>query len=148
MPTEKMNPDSFAPQSKGRSPGKNYKPKKEVDWDMVKKLCQIQCTQDEIAAVLEISEDTLIKAFKEVFEGPPRDRFREWRKGGNCSLRRKQWKLADSNAGMAIFLGKQYLGQEDDYGHKHTGNVPVTVTNFGDGDPEPWINKNADEEKK
>ena len=29
------------------------------------------------------------------------------------SLRRIQWKLADKNTSMAIFLGKQYLGQKD-----------------------------------
>lgn len=29
------------------------------------------------------------------------------------SLRRMQWKLAEKNNSMAIFLGKQYLGQKD-----------------------------------
>ena len=29
------------------------------------------------------------------------------------SLRRKQWNLAETNASMAIFLGKQFLGQTD-----------------------------------
>ena len=29
------------------------------------------------------------------------------------SLRRKQWNLAESNASMAIFLGKNYLNQRD-----------------------------------
>jgi hypothetical protein len=29
------------------------------------------------------------------------------------SLRRKQWKLADKSASMAIFLGKNYLGKRD-----------------------------------
>jgi hypothetical protein len=29
------------------------------------------------------------------------------------SLRRAQFKLAETNASMAIFLGKQYLGQKD-----------------------------------
>lgn len=31
-------------------------------------------------------------------------------------MRRNQWKLAEKNAAMAIFLGKQYLGQSDQGG--------------------------------
>lgn len=29
------------------------------------------------------------------------------------ALRRAQWRLAERNAAMAIWLGKQYLGQRD-----------------------------------
>lgn len=32
---------------------------------------------------------------------------------GKISLRRKQFRMAESNAAMAIWLGKQYLGQKD-----------------------------------
>ena len=39
---------------------------------------------------------------------------------GKISLRRKQWQLAEKSASMAIWLGKQYLGQRD--------NVDVTVS--------------------
>lgn len=49
------------------------------------------------------------------------DTFAEKRKTGKISLRRMQWRLAEKNATMAIFLGKQYLGQRD--------NVDVNVTN-------------------
>ena len=41
------------------------------------------------------------------------DIFKQKREIGKISLRRKQWKLAEKNATMAIFLGKQYLGQRD-----------------------------------
>lgn len=54
------------------------------------------------------------------------DTFAEKRKTGKISLRRMQWRLAEKNATMAIFLGKQYLGQRD--------NVDVNVTN-NDGMP-------------
>ena len=39
--------------------------------------------------------------------------FREKRVGGKASLRRMQWKLAETNPSMAIFLGKNLLGQSD-----------------------------------
>lgn len=40
---------------------------------------------------------------------------------GRVGLRRKQMRLADSNASMAIFLGKQMLGQKDVVTTEHTG---------------------------
>ena len=33
---------------------------------------------------------------------------------GKISLRRMQWRLAETSATMAIFLGKQYLGQKNE----------------------------------
>jgi hypothetical protein len=35
--------------------------------------------------------------------------------GLKLSLRRNQLRLSEKSAGMAIFLGKQYLGQTDNY---------------------------------
>ena len=37
----------------------------------------------------------------------------EKRNIGKISLRRSQWRLAEKNVTMAIFLGKQYLGQRE-----------------------------------
>ena len=39
--------------------------------------------------------------------------FRQKRGLGKVSLRRAQFHLAEKSATMAIFLGKQYLGQTD-----------------------------------
>ena len=39
--------------------------------------------------------------------------FRQKRGKGKISLRRHQMRLAEKNATMAIWLGKQYLGQTD-----------------------------------
>ena len=39
--------------------------------------------------------------------------FKEKRGLGKISLRRNQWRLAEKRATMAIWLGKQYLGQKD-----------------------------------
>lgn len=83
------------------------RPKKEIDYGAVEKLANIQCTQEEIASFLEISVRTLQRD----------DEFcRIYKKGqenGKMSLRRIQYKLAEKNTSMAIFLGKQYLGQRD-----------------------------------
>ena len=39
--------------------------------------------------------------------------FAEKRQKGRASLRRLQFRLAEKSATMAIWLGKQYLGQKD-----------------------------------
>lgn len=83
------------------------RPKKQIDYDTVEKLASIQCTQEEIANFLNLSVRTLQRD----------DEFcRIYKKGmdnGRMSLRRTQFKLAEHNTSMAIFLGKQYLGQKD-----------------------------------
>ena len=82
-------------------------PRKEIDYVVVEKLASIQCTQEEIANFLEMSVRTLQR--DEEF-------CRIYKKGqdnGKMSLRRYQFKLAEKNTAMAIFLGKQYLGQRD-----------------------------------
>lgn len=40
--------------------------------------------------------------------------FRQKREAGKISLRRAQFQLAQKNANMAIWLGKQYLDQKDE----------------------------------
>lgn len=87
--------------------GKVGRPKFVIDYEMVEKLAGIMCTQQEIASVLGCSVDTL---------QADADFSVHYKKGqeiGKMSLRRKQFKLADKNASMAIFLGKNYLGQKD-----------------------------------
>lgn len=86
---------------------KNGRPKKIIDYKTVEQLASIMCTQEEIASILEISVRTLQRDAKFC---------RIYKKGmdkGRMSLRRKQFTMSDRNATMAIWLGKQYLGQTD-----------------------------------
>lgn len=86
----------------------------DVDWEEIAELCKIQCTQEEISAVTNISVDTLDRASKRDHNCSFADFFKQKKLGGNMSLRRKQWSLASAdNATMQIWLGKQYLGQTD-----------------------------------
>lgn len=63
--------------------------------------------------MLEVDDMTLNAWCKRTYKKGFKDVFSEKREGGKASLRRTQWKLAENNATMAIFLGKQYLGQKD-----------------------------------
>lgn len=104
------------------------RPKKKIDYEIVSSLAEIFCTQEEIAAVLNLSISTLKRD----------DEFRTIYKKGidvaKSSLRRKQFKLADTNAAMAIFLGKNYLGQKDhheelDDKKPYTADFNFTIVN-------------------
>ena len=84
------------------------RPKKVIDYELAGKLAMIQCTEIEIAGLLEVSVRTLQNdaEFLRVFS--------EKKELGKSSLRRMQWKKAEQgNVTMQIWLGKQYLGQRD-----------------------------------
>lgn len=89
------------------------RPLKEIKQKEFEALCAIQCTQEEICSVLDCDEVTLNSWCKRTYKKGFSQVFKEKRQGGRASLRRKQWNLADNNAKMAIWLGKQYLGQRD-----------------------------------
>lgn len=110
----------------------------ELDWDQIKALCAIQCTKDEIAGFFGISEDSIKRAAQRDFGVRFGDLRVIWAEGGKCSLRRKQWKLADTNPAMAIFLGKQILHQRDDINLNHNGAVIQEIVHYGDEPPKKY----------
>lgn len=89
------------------------RPRKVIKQKQFEAMCQIQATQEEITLVLGVTDKTLNAWCRRTYGKRFSDVFREKRSAGKISLRRKQWKLADRSAAMAIFLGKQFLGQTD-----------------------------------
>lgn len=89
------------------------RPRKEINQKQFESLCMIQCTEEEICAVLDVDEATLISWCKKTYGMSFSKVFAQKRSGGKASLRRNQWKQAETNPTMAIWLGKQYLGQRD-----------------------------------
>lgn len=89
------------------------RPKKELSQKQFEALCAIQCTEEEICDVLGVTDKTLTNWCKETYGKRFSEVFRMKRQGGKASLRRTQWKLAQKNTAMAIWLGKQYLGQKE-----------------------------------
>lgn len=88
---------------------------KPIDWDIFEQLCYIQCTQAEIASFFKTKDDTLAEKAEKHYAKPYKSIYKEFSKGGLCSLRRIQWKMAEKSAAMAIWLGKQYLDQKDQF---------------------------------
>lgn len=87
--------------------------KKQIDQKQFENLCALQCTEEEICDWFEITDKTLARWCREIYNKRFSEVFREKRSGGKISLRRSQFRLAEKNATMAIWLGKQYLGQKD-----------------------------------
>lgn len=82
------------------------RPRKKIDPEQVRKLAQIGCSGEEIAAVVGCSRDLIYKRFSTV--------LKEGHEHMRASLRRQQYALAmDKNPTMLIWLGKQHLGQRD-----------------------------------
>ena len=77
------------------------------------KLCGLQCTLKEIASWFMCSEDTIERWCLRTYGRKFADVWGEKRGRGLISLRRMQWRLAEKSPAMAIFLGKNLLGQVD-----------------------------------
>ena len=99
--------------SKGR-------PTKEFDIKAFQDLVGLGCSQEEICWFFRdetgkpANIDTLTRWCKRTFDMTFQEYFA---KNGymalKIKLRRNQFKLSEKNAAMAIFLGKNYLGQKD-----------------------------------
>lgn len=89
------------------------RPLTNIDKKQFEKLCTLQCTKEEIAGFFECSEDTIEKFCKREYGETFAAVFKQKRQTGKISLRRSQWRLAEKNVSMAIWLGKQYLGQKE-----------------------------------
>lgn len=89
------------------------RPRIEIDSDQFKKLCAIQCTEEEIASWFKCSVDTIERFCKREFGNTFAETFKMFSADGKISLRRTQFRMAETNVSMAIWLGKQYLGQKE-----------------------------------
>ena len=94
-------------------PAKMGRPPKPFDVNIFEGLCYIQCTLTEISGVMGLSDDTIERRCKELYGATFAEVFKDKRAGGLISLRRAQFRLAETNATMGIWLGKQYLDQKD-----------------------------------
>lgn len=96
---------------------KGGRPPVKIDLAELEKLAQLGCTQDEAAAWFGVSRQTLSTRMT---KAEYRDIWDRGQGKAKISLRRHQFKLAEKNATMAIFLGKNMLGQTDKQEHIHT----------------------------
>ena len=94
---------------------------KEIDYDVLRELCEIQCTGEECCAILakgydngKLDYDTLNNALKRDGHGGFSEYFKKHSADGKASLRRVQFSTAKTGSvPMLIWLGKQHLDQRD-----------------------------------
>lgn len=91
------------------------RPKIQINQIEFEKLCGLQCTEEEIAGFFDCSVDKICNWCKEIYGMTFSEIYKKKSAIGKISLRRNQFKIAQKNASMAIFLGKNYLGQKDSF---------------------------------
>lgn len=89
------------------------RPKIKIDQQNFESLCGLQCTLEEIAGFFKCSEDTVQNWCKSTYGEIFSVVYKKHSGSGKIALRRYQMNLAKKNATMAIWLGKQILGQRD-----------------------------------
>lgn len=90
------------------------RPHTPIDWEEFDKLCQLQCTLEEISGWFNCSEDTIERAVLRERDSKFADYHASKAASGRIALRRKQHQVAmEGNVTMLIWLGKQRLGQMD-----------------------------------
>lgn len=126
-----------------KTKGKGGRPKKYIDKQLFEQLCGLQCTLEEMEAFFNCDHKTIARWCRETYEGKRFSQvFREKRQIGKISLRRKQLRLAERSAAMAIFLGKNYLGQKDEPEEAASVEDAVSIV---DDVPTMGVKSHADE---
>lgn len=95
-------------------PKKMGRPVKEVDLDKLAILCEYPMINNDIAALMDLSVDTIERAVRKEYNLT----FAEYKDQRQSHLRKtllaKQIEVAkNGNVAMLIWLGKQYLGQSE-----------------------------------
>lgn len=126
-----------------KTKGEGGRPKKYIDKQLFEQLCGLQCTLEEMEAFFSCDHKTIARWCRETYDGKRFSQvFREKRQIGKISLRRKQLRLAERSAAMAIFLGKNYLGQKDEPEEAASAEDAVSIV---DDVPTVEVKSHADE---
>ena len=96
-----------------KDPDKIGRPQREIDQKLFENLCHIDCTVGEIESVLNSDQRTLdnwcMRTYNETFSTS----YKRLSEHGKASIRRNQQRLSETNASMAIWLGKIRLKQQE-----------------------------------
>ena len=98
------------------------RPKILLDVKKIAELSKLQCTLEEIAAVMGVHRATLMRNYAQIID--------DNREVGKSSLRRAMWKKAlnKDNTNMQIWLSKNVLGYKDKIESKNiTEPLPLII---------------------
>jgi hypothetical protein len=125
----------------GKRPGAGRKAV-HIDLEQLERLCGLQCTDEEVASVFNVSARTIERR-----KGQPAfaEAMARGKARGCVSLRRSLWALAaKGNPAANIFLAKNLLGLRDYFSNEHSGpdGGPIVIG------PAPEFADYTDEELK
>lgn len=94
------------------------RPKKEINWDIVEKLIECQCSANEIAGKFRINHDTFYRRFKDEYGESYQDYQSTIQSAGLADLRamlhaKALNNNAPGNSNILIFLAKTLLGMKE-----------------------------------
>ena len=106
------------------------RPKAEIDWKRVDRMLQAAMPATQIADALGLGcSDTLYRACERDHKMTFTAYSQQKRASGDELLRMKQFDMAmKGDTTMAIFLGKNRLGQSDKQAIEHSGGIASQVT--------------------
>ncbi len=92
------------------------RPLKEINWDLVEKMIEAECSANEISAKFRINHDTFYKRFKDEYKVSFQDYQAVFHSAGRGDLKLMQHMKAlnndaSGNIQMLMYLGKVRLGQ-------------------------------------
>ena len=96
----------------------------EETFSQIRELGALFCTIAEAGAVMGVNRDTL-SDFLHRYE-PAMEAWEQGKEIGKVELRRMQFEQAKTSPAMAIWLGKQYLGQKD-HDKIEIGGIPEGI---------------------
>ena len=103
----------------GEKAPKIGRPRVKIDLLELEKLCNLQCTVDEIAAFFGVSSRTIDRRAQ---SGKFREIIEHGRAKGRISVRRNLFRQANAgNVAASIFLAKNILGYRDVVANEHSG---------------------------
>ena len=114
--TAKRKPAAKQPAKRPRG-----RPRFVLDYALIERMAAIQCTDYEIAMLVEMTREGFSKRKRD--DPELLHAIEKGYENGKRSLRHAQFKAAlNGNPTMMIWLGKQYLGQRDSVErHEHSG---------------------------
>lgn len=123
------------PKKRGPKPGSGGRPTITIDWKIFDGLCQIECTEEEICRILDISTWKINEACKKEFGETFLETYKKKSSLGKASIRRAMHQSAVGNPEkkilpnptMMIWLSKNRLGMSDRVETKQEITADVTV---------------------
>lgn len=103
------------------------RPRIEIDWVIFETACKLLATKEEIMNLLNVKELTLDRRIKERYSDTFEGVLKKLAGNTKLSLRRFQFQLAEKNVAMAIWLGKQYLGQKDKAIEEEPKDIDINI---------------------